>query len=87
MTLVLGSSPHTFSSATSSTSALLPRLTNWENPIYSARAWSRMAVQRAPDWDMNAMVPWSGVPAAKLAFMGVWVSITPRQLGPTSRMP
>ncbi len=87
MTLVHGSFCHAFTNVTSSASALLPRLTKRENPTCSARAMSRIEVQRAPDWDMKAMVPREGMPAANEALSLAMVSMIPRQLGPMRRMP
>jgi hypothetical protein len=57
------------------------------SPSLPACAQSRMAVPSAPDCDMNAIGPPGGMPAEKEAFMGVVVSITPRQLGPMRRIP
>ncbi len=68
-------------------SALLPRLTKRENPTSSETAQSRMADSRAPDWDMTAIFPLSGIPRANVAFSGHRVSMIPRQLGPSMRMP
>jgi hypothetical protein len=67
--------------------ALLPRLTNRENPMFSLRAQSRMATHRAPDWEKNAILPSPGCPAAKEALTWLGVLIIPRQLGPMSAMP
>ena len=52
-------------------------------------AKSSTAAQTAPDWLINAMLPARGIRPAKLAFIltSGLVLITPRQFGPTIRIP
>ncbi len=50
-------------------------------------AQSSMAVQMAPDWDTRARSPGRAVPRLKVAFRPMAGRCTPRQLGPTKRMP
>ncbi len=60
---------------------------NLLKPIRSPIAQSRIAVPNAPDCDMKAMSPFSGMPAAKEALSFSGVLIRPRQFGPMMRMP
>ena len=89
MTLVAGSSRQNSSRSLPLTSTRLPMETNDEIPMPSLQAFSRMLTPMAPDWLMNATGPGGGITGAKLAFMDTAgsVLITPRQLGPTMRMP
>ncbi len=48
-----------------------------------AKDMSIMEVQRAPDCDIKAASPLRGMEAANEAFMGVMVSMSPRQFGPS----
>src|SRR3989339_491790 len=64
------------------TSGMEPRLTKWENPIFSWRAISRTAVQTAPLWDKNAIFPFRGIRCMKLAFRQRWVLTIPTLSGP-----
>ena len=86
-TRVSGSAARASMKSTSEESALFPRLMNLEKPTSLPMAQSRMAVQRAPDWEKNPISPTGGIPAAKVAFRQLLVSITPRQFGPTTRIP
>jgi len=45
-----------------------------------------MAMQRAPDWEKNAILPLEGIPGAKVALRREDVSISPKQLGPRIRI-
>ena len=56
-------------------------------PTCSCAAQSRMAVRSAPDCEMKATRPGRAMPAAKVAFIRSMGFMTPRQLGPTTRMP
>jgi len=58
-------------------------------PRFSRRAQSRIASPRAPLCEENATRAGGGETGAKVAFMETPASVftTPRQLGPTSRMP
>src|SRR3972149_2933315 len=85
MTRVSGSSDRYSIRSSSDMSALFPRLTIFENPIPMPIAQSRMAVQRAPDCEKNAIDPGIGVPAEKEACSLACVLMTPRQFGPTAR--
>ncbi|MFT5323163.1 MAG: hypothetical protein ACI8P0_001010 [Planctomycetaceae bacterium] len=69
------------------TSSMLPTETKCENPIRSRTAQSRIDVPRAPDCEMNAICPAAGIVDAKLALSFTCGAITPRQFGPTIRMP
>ncbi len=87
ITLVLGSFAAISMKSASLRSDLFPKLTNWLNPRPVLRLQSKMAKHRAPLWDINAMLPLSAIFLAKVALKGVWVSMTPRQLGPTILIP
>jgi len=69
------------------TSAMEPRDTMELKPTFSRSAQSRTAVTRAPDWLTNATRPRGAMAAANVALRPVTGLITPRQLGPMSRMP
>ncbi len=71
------------------TSALLPTLTKCEIPSPSAPAVSRIASPSAPLCDENATCPAGGHAGANVASSRMPLSVfrTPRQLGPTMRMP
>ena len=68
-------------------SALFPRLTNLEKPMFRPMAQSSTAVQSAPDWEKKEMKPFGGVPRENDAFSEACVLIRPRQLGPSTRTP
>ena len=68
-------------------SALFPRLTNLEKPMFRPMAQSSTAVASAPDWEKKEMKPFGGVPRENDAFSEACVSISPRQLGPSTRTP
>ena len=68
----------------SSSTALLPRDTNLEKPMFAPSAQSRMATHSAPLCEKKAMEPGLGWPAAKDAFTPAEGFIIPRQLGPSS---
>jgi len=87
ITRVSGSSARNSRTSDSETSALFPMLTTLEYPMLSPIDRSRMAVQSAPDCERKPMFPFAGVPLEKEAFRRAWVSITPRQFGPTTRIP
>ena len=87
ITAVESSSANSNRRSFSVTSALLPRLTNFENPTSFASAQSSVAVQIAPDCDISAILPLCAMDAAKDAFRFDVVSIRPRQFGPSIRMP
>ena len=59
----------------------------WEKPICSACAQSTMDVASAPDCVMNATCPSSGIDRPKLALMPRLGTISPRQFGPSTRIP
>ena len=61
---------------------------NFENPNSLSAAKSRTAVQSAPLWDIKETFPEAGMRVEKLALSRTAGSglITPRQLGPTTRM-
>src|SRR5215218_6301429 len=69
------------------TSSIDPRLTIELNPTSSCVAQSRIAVSRAPDWLTNPTRPGFAIPAAKVAFIPSMGFMTPRQFGPTTRIP
>jgi hypothetical protein len=69
-----------------STSTEVPRETTEEKPTLLGRAQSRMAEQRAPDWEIRPMEPLMAPPRAKLALSPSSGRSTPRQLGPSRRM-
>ena len=69
------------------TSSIDPSEANAENPTFSRRLQSSTAVHSAPLWLMKATFPGRAMPEAKVALRPVRGLITPRQLGPTRRMP
>ena len=69
------------------TSAMEPSDTMELKPTFSRSAQSRTAVTSAPVWLTNATRPRGAMAAANVAFNPVTGLITPRQLGPMSRMP
>src|SRR4029453_13767158 len=71
------------------TSALLPTETKLEMPRSSARTWSRTAIPSAPLCESMPMFPAGGQVGAKVAFSETAGSVlsTPRQFGPTMRIP
>jgi hypothetical protein len=87
ITRVSGSSARYSMMSDSETSALFPRLTNFENPIPSPIAQSSTAVQSAPDCEKKEMFPLGGVPREKEALSEAWVLMSPRQFGPRIRIP
>ncbi len=87
ITRVSGSSARNSRTSDSETSALFPMLTTLEKPMFSPIDRSRRAVHRAPDWERKPMFPFPGAPLEKEALRRAWVSITPRQFGPTTRIP
>src|SRR5215211_7553337 len=60
-----------------------PALTSAENPMFSIKLWSRMAVSKAPLWLRRATLPGRAIAPAKVALRPVGGFMTPRQLGPT----
>ncbi len=58
-----------------------------EKPIWRSFAQSISVVTIAPDWERRARSPLIGPLWAKLAFMPIFGTATPRQLGPTMRRP
>ncbi len=87
ITRVFSSLPMESMISVSEMSVLLPRLTNFEKPIFSPRAQSSIATHRAPDCEKKPIWPSGGIPAAKDALSELAVSISPRQLGPIIRIP
>ena len=87
MTSVSGSSFHASKRSFSEMSALFPRETTFEKPIFEVFAQSRTDVRRAPDCDIKLIFPFQGIFAEKDAFMGHDASIIPRQFGPSILMP
>ena len=87
MTFVRGSAPSAGRRSDSSRSALLPMLISLARPRWRPAAQSRIAVPSAPDWESTEIPPGRGICAAKDAFMRWWVSIRPRQFGPSIRTP
>jgi len=89
MTRVAASFSQYSSRSLPETSALLPTLTNCEMPSPSAPAVSRIASPSAPLCDENATGPAGGQAGANVASRPTPASVfkTPRQLGPTRRMP
>ena len=70
-------------------SALLPTETNDERPIPSSRECSSSAIPKPPLWESIPTLPRGGMSEAKVALSiaSGAVLITPRQFGPTRRMP
>ena len=69
------------------TSSMEPSETTALNPTSSPRLQSRIAVRRAPDWLTKPTRPGFAIPAANVALKPLMGLMTPRQLGPTIRMP
>src|SRR4030067_2482345 len=87
MTDVSSSSARYSIKSISDKSALLPRLMNFEKPTFEPIAQSSIAVHNAPDWEKNAIRPFGGIPFANDALRFEFVSISPRQFGPSSLIP
>ncbi len=70
-------------------SALFPVETNEDRPSRRRAASAIAAMPNAPLWDANATPPAGGATGAKVAFSPASGAVlsTPRQLGPTSRIP
>src|SRR5271157_608801 len=85
MIFVFGSSARYSRKSLSSTSALLPREMNAENPISLSTLQSLTPVMMAPDWLIMAMLPSFGVSGAKVELC--LRLMMPRQFGPSTRMP
>ncbi len=68
------------------TSSIEPRDTTELNPTPSRTLQSSTAVSSAPLWLTNPTDPGTAMPAANVAFRPLAVFMTPRQLGPTTRM-
>ncbi len=64
-----------------------PMEMNELKPTFSRKLQSRIAVQRAPLWLMNPTDPGRAIVLANVAFRPLCGTITPRQFGPTIRMP
>lgn len=91
MTRVRSSSIRYSTKSQSSRSAWLPTDTQWLKPTPISRARSKIVAIRAPLWLMKPIVPTgrestssAGEEHSTSLFAGL---ITPRQLGPISRMP
>jgi len=69
------------------TSSIEPSETIALKPTSSSAAQSRIAVRSAPDWDTKPTRPGLAIPAANVAFIPSTGFITPRQFGPTTRIP
>ncbi len=71
------------------TSALLPTLMKCETPMLRVAAYCRIASPSAPLCDDTATLPAGGAVGANWALRRTASSVlmTPRQLGPTIRMP
>ena len=69
------------------TSYLSPTDANDETPMPSRSRCSSSATPMPPDCTTMPAVPGAGVDAVKVAFRLPDVLITPRQFGPTSRIP
>ncbi len=69
------------------TSSIEPSDTIELKPTSSWAAQSRTAVSSAPDWLTKPTRPGLAMPAANVAFIRPIGFMTPRQLGPTTRMP
>src|SRR5664280_1470482 len=71
------------------TSARLPAETNVDRPSLRCATDSRIAMPSAPDWEKKPILPRPGEIGAKVAFSEIAGSVlmTPRQLGPITRMP
>jgi hypothetical protein len=86
--VTVGSSSQAASRSLPETSALLPREMNELMPRPSSRARSRNAIPTPPDCDATASPPGGGTLRVKVALRRTAgsLTITPRQLGPISRM-
>src|SRR4051812_21322399 len=71
------------------TSARLPAETKLDRPRPRPTMSARFETPRAPDWQKNATRPRLGISGDRVAFseMPGAVLITPRQLGPITRIP
>ena len=69
------------------TSAIDPRDTTWLKPMPSRRLQSSTAVRSAPLWLTKPTDPRLAMSAANVALSPETGLMTPRQLGPTTRMP
>ena len=71
------------------TSSLFPTDTKADRPRPAARVCSPSTTPTAPDWETRASRPGSGSGKAKVAFILISGSVfaTPRQFGPTIRIP
>ncbi len=86
MHLVSGSSARWSIRSPQPTSSIEPIETNALKPTLTRRLQSRIAVHRAPLWLRNPTVPRRAIPAANVALRPTTGFITPRQLGPISRI-
>ncbi len=66
---------------------MLPTETTCEKPIFWAAAQSMTEVASAPDCETKAMWPSIGIVLAKLALSPRRGTISPRQFGPSIRIP
>ena len=57
-----------------------------EKPTSFDLAQSKIAVHKAPDCEIKAILPAIALPLLKVAFSPISGRITPRQLGPISRI-
>jgi len=87
MTPTSGSSPKYSIISASETSISFPMLAKRQNPIFDSIMRSTTPPKMAPDWEIKAMVPFSGMPLIKVALSPVFIFITPTQFGPMMRMP
>ena len=69
------------------TSSIEPSETTALKPTFSRTLQSRTAVRSAPLWLTKPTVPGAEIPAANVALRPVGGRITPRQFGPTIRIP
>jgi hypothetical protein len=87
MLWVAGSFPKYVMMSPQPTSSIEPSETTALKPTFSRLLQSSTAVRSAPLWLTNPTVPGEEIPAAKVAFRPVGGRITPRQFGPTIRIP
>ncbi|BAA29858.1 272aa long hypothetical protein [Pyrococcus horikoshii OT3] len=73
-------------SSAKSTSAMLPTLMNFENPMSSFIVLYTIPAPNAPLWLMNATFPFLAT-VIKVAFKSTWVFIIPTQFGPMILIP
>ena len=85
--LVMPSPCHHISMSLLEMSYLLPIEANEETPMPSRDSRSASAIPRPPDCMTRPAVPGTGCRAAKVASRPMPGTATPKQLGPTSRMP